>query len=112
VGVTQAEAHVLAYLAGHETCAINDLHRSFGHRRSTLTSVLDRIEGRGLARRGPHPTSRRSVMVHLTPEGRQIAHRVAAELSAIDAAVTAYTGREDLAAFMRVIDAIEEAVHD
>src|SRR5215472_2318726 len=67
--LTQAEAHVLAYLARHAPCSINDLHRSFGHKRSTLTSLLDRLEGRGWIRRAPHPASRRLVLVVLTEGG-------------------------------------------
>src|SRR5215469_14806636 len=73
--LTQAEAHVLAYLADHAPCSINDLHHSFGHKRSTLTSLLDRLEGRGWIRRSAHPTSRRLVIVQLTDDGRTIAER-------------------------------------
>src|SRR5579872_5319527 len=69
LGMTQAEAHLAGYLTQVFRCSINDLHHIFGHRRSTLTSILDRMEGRGLVRRVPHPTSRRSVMVEMTDEG-------------------------------------------
>src|SRR5215472_8563261 len=73
--LTQAEAHVLAYLARHAPCTINDLHRSFGHKRSTLTSLLDRLEGRGWIRRAPHPTSRRLVQVELPSTGSPVAEQ-------------------------------------
>lgn len=112
LGVGQAEAHVLAYLAREQRCSINTLHAHFGHKRSTLTSILDRLEQRGWVWREPHPTSRRSVLVSLTDEGRYVGERVAAELDALDEAVAARTGRGDIEAFTRVIRAIEEAAHD
>src|SRR5215813_1193101 len=70
--LTQAEAHVLAALSEIAPCSINDLHHRFGHKRSTLTSLLDRLEERGWVRRGPHPTSRRLTLVELTEDGRLI----------------------------------------
>lgn len=110
LALTQAEAHVLAYLAGARQCSINDLHASFGHKRSTLTSVLDRLERRGMVRRGPHPASRRLVLVELTDEGRQAAERVAVVLQRLEDAVVARTGRADVEAFVRVIRALEEGI--
>ena len=106
--LTQAEAHVLAYLAHHAPCSINDLHRSFGHKRSTLTSLLDRLEGREWIRRGSHPTSRRLVMVQLTEVGRQVASQVSAALRALEDRVRARTGGEDAMIFLRVIQVLEE----
>ena len=109
--LTQAEAHVLAYLAEHPTCSINDLHHSFGHKRSTLTSLLDRLEIRGWIQRDAHPSSRRLVQVRLTGSGRPIADRVGAEVGALESRVLARTGPEDVAAYLRVIRTLEEETH-
>jgi DNA-binding MarR family transcriptional regulator len=106
--LTEAEAHVLAFLARHAPCPINDLHRSFGHKRSTLTSLVDRLEGRGWVRRGPHPTSRRLVLVRLTDAGQPIAEHGSAAMAALEARVLARTGPGDLAAYRRVLRALEE----
>jgi len=110
--LTQAEAHVLAYLADHTPCSINDLHHSFGHRRSTLTSLLDRLEGRGWIERAAHPTSRRLVMVRLTVAGRPVAEQVSAALGDLEARVLARASGEDAAAFLRVIHALEEELRE
>jgi DNA-binding MarR family transcriptional regulator len=40
--------------------------------RATMTSLLDTLEKRGLITRRPHPTDRRSLLVALTPKGRDI----------------------------------------
>lgn len=111
--LTQAEAHVLAFLAGHAPCSINALHRGFGHKRSTLTSLLDRLESRGWVARGPDPTSRRQVLVHLTGAGRPVAEQVDAALRALDARVLARAGAGDAAAYLRVLSILEEELsHD
>ena len=75
LGVTQAEAHLLAHLHGGEA-TVGELHRAFGHKRSTLTSVLDRLESRGYVTREVNPDDRRSFVVALTREGGRVARRV------------------------------------
>jgi DNA-binding MarR family transcriptional regulator len=106
--LTQAEAHVLAYLADHTPCSINDLHHSFGHKRSTLTSLLDRLESRGWIRRTPHPTSRRLVQVELTDAGSPVARRVAAAVRGLEERLLARVDQEDAATFLRVMHSLEE----
>lgn len=105
--LTQAEAHVLAYLARHAPCSINDLHRSFGHKRSTLTSLLDRLEARGWVQRAAHPQSRRLVMVQLTDAGSVVAERVSAAVGALEERLLARAG-DDAAAFVRVLRLLDE----
>jgi DNA-binding MarR family transcriptional regulator len=108
LGITQAEAHILGALAEIGECSINDLHAGFGHKRSTLTSILDRLEGRGFIERIPHPTSRRSVMIRLTESGTDAARQVTGILQAIEAAVAARVSPGDLEGFRRVIAALGE----
>jgi DNA-binding MarR family transcriptional regulator len=107
--LSQAEAHVLAYLAQAGHCSINDLHISFGHKRSTLTSLLDRLERRGLVGREPHPTSRRLVQLQLTDQGQRAGEQVGIVLHALESGVLAQTADADVAAFLRVLAAIEES---
>ena len=39
---------------------------------AAVTRLLDRLEKKGLVRRGPHPRDRRSIRVELTKQGRTI----------------------------------------
>ena len=50
-GLSQGEAHILALLATAAPSTIAALHRGLAHKRSTLTSILDRLEQRGLITR-------------------------------------------------------------
>lgn len=106
--LTQAEAHILAYLSQHAPCTINDVHHSFGHKRSTLTSLLDRLEGRGWIRRQPHHTSRRLVQIELTESGQHIGKQVQTALHDLEQRVMAQLGTEDVAAFLRVIHVLQK----
>jgi DNA-binding MarR family transcriptional regulator len=106
--LTQAEAHVLAALGELAPCSINDLHHRFGHKRSTLTSLLDRLEVRGWVRRGTHPASRRLVLVELTEDGRLVADRVGLAAWELEARLMARLDGADVAAFARALSALEE----
>jgi DNA-binding MarR family transcriptional regulator len=110
LGVTQGEAHVLAQLAEAGPCAIGALHAAFAHRRSTLTSILDRLESRQLLRRELHPEDRRSFLVSLTPKGRSLAARVHATLLRLESAVLGQVSAAELAGFDAVLAALEAAM--
>jgi DNA-binding MarR family transcriptional regulator len=106
--LTQAEAHVLAYLAEHAPCWINDLHHSFGHTRSTLTTLLDRLESREWISSTAHPTSRRLVQVELTDTGRPVAERVSTAIRSLEERLVAHQGPAEVATLLRVIYDLEE----
>jgi len=108
--VSQPEALVVMHLATHRGATINALHRTFGHRRSTLTSVLDRHEAKGYVRRRPGESDRRSVEVTLTPSGLRIAAEIARAFEALRAKLPPGSVEKiDLAALQRVADAASEA---
>jgi DNA-binding MarR family transcriptional regulator len=108
LGLGQAEAHVLAQLAGRDSVTANELHRDFGHKRSTLTNVLDRLEQRGLIERAPNPADRRSIAVKLTPPGHAPAQRVLAARQQLDRELTARLAPEQLGATTAIVGALRE----
>jgi len=75
--VSQPEALVIVHLHAGGPSTINDVHRAFLHRRSTLTSVLDRLESKGLVRRTAAAGDRRTVRLELTARGTRIADAIA-----------------------------------
>jgi MarR family transcriptional regulator, temperature-dependent positive regulator of motility len=110
VPVTQAEAHVLALLSeSGGACGVGDVHRSFGHKRSTLTGILDRLEQRGLIERRIHPQDRRSFMLHLSAEGAAQAQGARKLLERLERRVRGRVDEAQLAGFLAVLDAIDAA---
>ncbi|WP_218154094.1 MarR family winged helix-turn-helix transcriptional regulator [Nonomuraea pusilla] len=57
-------------LAGDDGLSIGDLAAAAGVSSRNVTGLVDTLEREGLARRGPDPQDRRSVLVRVTPEGR------------------------------------------
>ena len=110
LGVNQAEAHVLSHLADRGQATVADIHQEFGHKRSTLTSILDRLESRELVTREVSTEDRRSFVVALTRQGRSLAAKVSAHLEALETDVRRHVGKADAEAFERVARAIAEMV--
>lgn len=71
--VGPAEANVLAALADGAARTPSELAAEIGTRTTTMTSVLDRLEGRGLIARQAHPADRRAIRIELTAAGRKAA---------------------------------------
>ena len=109
IAISQAEAHVLSFLSAHGPCSIADVHHSFGHRRSTLTSILNRLEDRGLVAREIHPEDRRSYLLRLTPDGKPLASKARRTLEQLEAGVLTTVGERQVAAFIAVTEAIQAA---
>jgi DNA-binding MarR family transcriptional regulator len=110
-GLSQGEAHILALLATSGPSTIADLHRGLAHKRSTLTSILDRLTDRGLITRDVGEHDRRTFLITLTAKGRQAATRVHAHLTELERAVARRVSAADVKAFMRVVSAVEEEAH-
>jgi|SRR5579862_3960022 len=92
LGVGQAEANVLAHLARRPAMTVGELHHRFGHKRSTLTNLIDRLERRGLVARTTNPDDRRSIVVVLTPAGEAPARRLLAAREEIGSALARELG--------------------
>ena len=109
LGVNQPEAHILAHLVQNGDSSVAEIHRTFGHKRSTLTSVLDRLEARELIRREVHPQDRRSFVINLTDAGARVARDVHAWLQHLEANVSARLTDQQLAGFRALSDAVHAA---
>lgn len=107
MGLANAEAHLLTYLRGYGPCAISELGRVFGHPPSTLTGLLDRLEGKGLVRRTANPEDRRSLLVAATAEGVRVAALVTERLDRFEAEVLGRIRPADLDGFRAVMDAVD-----
>ncbi len=74
-GLTPASAHVVGILEGaDEPLSPHQIAEQLYIATSTMTSLIDTVERRGLARRVPHPTDRRKILIEITDEGRRRVH--------------------------------------
>jgi len=107
-GLTQGEAHILAMLDDSALAKIADLHRGLAHKRSTLTSILDRLVARGLITREVGKTDRRTFLVKLTAKGRTVSKRVKRHLSALEQSVLKRATAADIKGFKNVVTILEQ----
>jgi DNA-binding MarR family transcriptional regulator len=111
-GLTQGEAHILALLAQSAPAKVADLHRGLAHKRSTLTSILDRLADRGLIKREIGKTDRRTFLITPTAKGRNVARRVHRHLSDLERAVMRRVTSADIKGFTNVVAALEQESHN
>jgi len=104
--LTQAEAHILCHLAESGDCPIAELHRAFAHKRSTLTSVLDRLEERGYIRRESSVEDRRSFIVSLTRSGKTAALKIHRILETLERESLRPADRNSIEAVSKILDRI------
>jgi DNA-binding MarR family transcriptional regulator len=110
-GLSQGEAHILALLASSGPATIAELHRGLAHKRSTLTSILDRLADRGFITRAVGTDDRRTFLITPTPRGRRAAARVHSHLAALERAVARRITPDDLRGFKTVLAAVEDEAH-
>jgi len=110
--LSQGEAHILAMLAPTGTATMADLHKGLAHKRSTLTSIVDRLVDRRFVTRHVGEVDRRTFVVTLTAEGRKVAREVLHRLTDLERAVNAHVSTDDVRGFLAVIAAVEKEAHE
>src|SRR5438132_8753413 len=105
--LTQGEAHILALLAESSPATVADLHRGLAHKRSTLTSILDRLAGRQLITRRIGESDRRTFVVDLTTKGRKLARRVERHLADLERRVRHRVKASEVDGFTKVLAVLE-----
>ena len=71
IGLTPALFGILNFLGARDAAIQQEIADAMGIDPSTMVSLIDELEGAGLARRRPHPTDRRAREVAITAEGRR-----------------------------------------
>src|SRR5919204_295198 len=75
VGLTPALFGLLNVIGAREGAIQQELGMAMGIDRTTMVSLVDQLEGAGLARRRPSATDRRAREVAITPKGRRLLER-------------------------------------
>jgi MarR family transcriptional regulator, organic hydroperoxide resistance regulator len=107
-----AETNVLANLAVGGGRTISELSAAVGSRATTMTSVLDRLERRGLIARSPVPHDRRAIRIELTPDGRRAATAVRRAFRRVEKRALGDLPAQTLSALREALDALTGVQHD
>jgi DNA-binding MarR family transcriptional regulator len=74
--ISVAYLAVLQGLWENDGMSISDLGERAQLEKSTMTSLIDRMEGAGLVRREDHPTDRRAYKICLTARGKELEEKL------------------------------------
>jgi DNA-binding MarR family transcriptional regulator len=68
-GVGYLDLHAMSFIEERPDHTLAEMREFLQVPQSTLTSIIDRLERRGLVRRSVHPRDRRSYLIELTEQG-------------------------------------------
>ncbi len=103
LGLTPGQPKVLEYLLEHDGSCARAICQEFAIDKSTMASILPRMEKAGLVRREASEADRRSSLIWLTDKGRELALDAKRAILSVDASLTQGVSPEDLAACERVL---------
>src|ERR687898_2581137 len=89
VGLTPALFALLNVIGARDGAIQQELGSALGIDRSTMVSLIDQLEGAGLARRRPSATDRRAREIAITPKGRRLLQRARGLISQVEDEVLA-----------------------
>ena len=99
-----AETNALANLSDGAGRTVSQLAKASGTRPTTLTSVLDRLERRGLITRTNRADDRRSVLIELTPSGVEVTTEIMRAIAQLDRRLLRGASRESATGIRTVLD--------
>jgi len=94
------------------TLTAGELMRSAMVTSGAITQRLDRLEARGLVRRGPHPDDGRVVQVSLSERGRDLVDRVLPDHLATEERLLATLSAEQRATLAELLRTLDTALAD
>lgn len=108
-----AAAQALAVLEGAEgPLTPNEINAHLHLTSGSVTSLLDRLEQRGLVTRGPHPTDRRKVLVSITDAGSELVDWHLPETVAIQTALFQVLTPDQLVELNQLVETVLLATQD
>lgn len=107
---TMATGFALISIDPDEDTPSTSLGPKMGMEATSLSRTLKNMEERGLIERKPNPADGRSVLIHLTPFGKEMREFSKGVVLRFDEAVKQNVSEEDLKTFKKVANTIMEIV--
>lgn len=107
IGLSVLEWYALRALYADDGVTASNLAHAICRHPSSLTALLDRMEEKGLVTRAVDPHDRRTVHVHLTPEGWRMQPRVEASADRLNALITDKITSEQLDTFLYILGVLQ-----
>ena len=113
-GVTGMQFNAILLLDEKGSQTLSQLSKSLSRTRCTVTGIVDRLEGKGLARRKRSREDRRMVYVSLTEKGRELAvelmEKVAPEISQLRSKIMGKLTDSEVLALYDALDKLSNGI--
>lgn len=99
---------MLAFIAARDDVGVpvTAVVRLLGVPKSTITSLLKRLERAGLIRRGQNPYDARSQLLFVTEKGAQTGNAARERVQAFERRLQAQVSEADMRALARIVNAV------
>jgi DNA-binding MarR family transcriptional regulator len=104
--VTASEGQLLAFVADRDGVPVTAVVRLLAVPKSTITSLLQRLERTGLIRRGQNPEDARSQLLFVTEAGAQVGMHARERVKELERRLQARVSDADMRALIRVVNAV------
>jgi DNA-binding MarR family transcriptional regulator len=108
--VSAAGGLVLGLLRDNGALSPSQLGERMIVTRATVTGVVDSLERRGYVRRTPNPADRRSLLVEITPRGREIVQEVRTLIHRNERDWLAVLSEEELTTYIGLLHRIQDSL--
>lgn len=109
-GSTMATGFTLISIDPEGGTPSTSLGPKMGMEATSLSRTLKSMEKKGLIERKPNPADGRSVLIHLTPYGKEMREYSKTVVLGFDQAVQEHVSNEDLKTFRNVINTINDLI--
>lgn len=109
-GSTMATGFALISIDPEDGTPSTALGPKMGMETTSLSRTLKSMENKGLIERKPNPADGRSVLVHLTPFGKEMREYSKTVVFGFDKAIQNHIPEEDLQTFRQVANTINELI--
>jgi DNA-binding MarR family transcriptional regulator len=104
--LTPVQYAALVAIAAHDGTDATRLSNMIAFDRSTIGSVLDRLEKRGLIQRAPSPDDRRQKLIFLTESGRKLISDCETAVERVQNRIVGVLSREERELFLKLMTRI------
>jgi DNA-binding MarR family transcriptional regulator len=112
LNVSAAGGLVLGVLRDRGPMSPSELGQRLIVTRATVTGLLDSLERRGFVRRAPNPADRRSLLVEITPAGRDVLQQVRTTVHRAEKAWMSVLSEAELRTYIELLHRIQDGLAD
>lgn len=101
------QAYILRALYEQDGQRPSDLAQIVGRPPTSFTPILDKLEGKGLIHRSPHPSDRRSIRIYLTASGLKLREPILTGFQEADETIQQQVEADDLSQFLSILHSLQ-----